>query len=111
MAKKIWMNKILERIHEYSANGRIRLKKHAFIRCVERQIKMREVEEAILNSKIIASYPEDIPFKSYLLLGTTPNKRPLHIVAAIDEEAQHILIITAYEPDRTQWNDSLTERK
>lgn len=105
------MNKILQRIHEYLGNGKIRLKKHALIRCVERKIKMVEVEEALLNSKIIASYPEDIPLKSYLLLGTTQNKRPLHIVVAIDETEQHILIITVYEPDRTQWNDSLTKRK
>jgi len=103
--------KTLKRIKEYSEKGRIRLKKHALIRCVERQIKMQEVEEALWNSEIIASYPEDIPLKSYLLLGFTQNKRPLHIVAAIDEDAQLVWIITAYEPDKTRWNDSLTERK
>jgi len=97
-------------IREYSGKGQIRLKKHAFIRCVERQIKMVEVEEALLNSEVIASYPEDIPLKSYLLLGFTQNKRPLHIVAAIDEVAQLVWVITAYEPDKTQWNDSLTKR-
>ena len=103
--------KTLKRIKEYSEKGRIRLKKHALIRCVERQIKMQDVEEALSNARIIASYPEDIPLKSYLLLGFTQNKRPLHIVAAIDEDAQLVWIITAYEPDKTQWNDSLTERR
>jgi hypothetical protein len=103
--------KTLKRIKEYSGKGRIRLKKHAFIRCVERQIKMQDVEEALSNARIIASYPEDIPLKSYLLLGFTQNKRPLHIVGAIDEAAELVWIITPYEPDKTQWNDSLTERR
>ena len=47
--------KIRKRIQEYSGKGRIRLKKHALIRCVERQIKMCDVEEALLNSEIIAT--------------------------------------------------------
>lgn len=105
------MKETLKCIHEYSEEGRIRLKKHAFIRCIERRIKMYEIEEALLNSEIIASYPEDNPLKSYLIIDITQNKRPIHLVVATDDDTQHILIITAYEPDITKWNDSLTERK
>ena len=102
---------IRDRIQKYAEDGRIRLKTHAFIRSVERRIKINEIEEALLNSTIIASYPDDTPLKSYLLLGYTLNERPLHIVTAIDDTDHYIWIITVYEPDRNKWNRSLTKKR
>jgi len=102
---------VRDRIQKCAEDGRIRLKTHAFIRSVERRIKINEIEEALINSKIIASYPDDTPLKSYLLLGYTLNERPLHIVTAIDNTEHYIWIITVYEPDRNKWNRSLTKRR
>ncbi len=98
-------------IEEYSRAGRIKFKKHALIRLVERKIKIYEVEEALNDATIIASYPGDKPLESFLILGFARNKKPLHLVVALDEENKYLWIITVYEPDQNQWNDSLTKKR
>ena len=102
---------IIEKIRHWSAEGKIRYKKHAFIRMVERRIKVDEMEQALQQPEIIKRYPEDMPLGSLLLLGFTIDKRPLHIVAAPDEKYDCIWIITIYEPDSEQWDQSLTKRR
>lgn len=102
---------ILEKIKQWSSEGNIRYKKHAFIRIVERKIKVAEVEEALQHAEIVKRYTEDTPLDSMLLLGYTNEKRPLHIVAALDENHSLIWIITVYEPDAEKWDQSLTKRR
>jgi len=104
-------SKIIEKIREWSVEGHINYKKHAFTRMVERKIKVSEVEEALQHSEIIKHYPDDKPLDSLLLLGYTSNKRPLHIVAAPDERSNYIWVITVYEPDDDKWDNKFTKRK
>jgi hypothetical protein len=101
----------LKKIHTCASEGRIRFKKHALIRMVERNLKISEIEEALLRSKIIEDYPEDTPLKSCLLLGYTQHNRPLHMVTAVDEAENMIWIITVYKPDPKKWNRTFTKRK
>lgn len=101
---------IIEKIREYAIQGNIRFKKHALVRVVERNIKIDEIEEVLLNCKVIAIYAEDKPLQSYLILGFTKNKRPVHIVVAIDEAEKYIWIISVYEPDKKKWNETFTKR-
>jgi len=101
----------IEYIHNLASNGKIRFKKHALIRVVERNIKIKEIEEALKTSRIIESYPEDKPLESHLLLGTTKEARQLHIVVALDKNSEYIWIVTAYDPDKAMWNRTLTKRK
>ena len=68
-------------INEFLKQGNINFKKHALVRIVERKISIQEVEEALLNCYVIESYSEDKPLPSYLVIGYTKNKRPLHIIA------------------------------
>lgn len=98
-------------IQQYTEDGNIQFRNHALIRIVERNIKIEEVIEVLLDSRIIESYPEDKPFESYLLLGYTSDDRPLHIVVGVDDVNSLLWIITVYEPDVDEWNDSLTKRK
>lgn len=81
------------------------------IRIIERRIRLVEIEEALQQVEIVKRYPDDTPIGSMLLLGYTNKKRPLHIVAAPDENHKCIWIITVYEPDAEKWNQSLTKRR
>jgi hypothetical protein len=100
-----------ELIHEYLKQENVNFKKHALIRIVERKISILEVEEALSNCTIIESYTEDKPLPSHLVLGYTKNKRPLHILVALDKIERYIWIITEYEPDQTNWSAQMTKRK
>jgi len=62
----------------------------------QREIEIRELEEALSIGKIVEDYPDDPRGPSCLILGYTQKGRPLHIVCGI--MGVELLIITAYEP-------------
>ena len=66
-------------------------------------IKEKEVFEAVLTGEEILSYPDDKPYPSCLLLGLTKNKRPIHIVIAVNKEDRIAIVVTAYEHDEKKW--------
>jgi len=69
------------------------------------------MEELIAMGQIIQSYPDDSPDPSFLLLGTVKG-RPLHVVVALNNEAQRCTVVTLYEPDLLKFEkDFKTRRK
>jgi len=83
---------------------------HAFTRMFARSISPELVSRAVGSSEIIAEYPDDQPFPSYLLLYFEQEK-PLHVVVGKDEHDGACYIITAYEPDIKLWNDDFRSRR
>ena len=61
------------------------------------------------TGEIIREYPDDTPFSSRLILGWL-EQRPLHVVAA-DDNDNHTIIITAYEPDIAIWESDFKRKK
>jgi hypothetical protein len=82
---------------------------HAVQRMFQRGIGTPDIMAVIEHGEIIAEYPEDFPFPSYLLLGWLKN-RPIHVVVAVNHENQQCYIITAYIPDKKQWNQDFKTR-
>jgi len=103
-------NNIQKIIRLYASNGKIRFKKHALIRSVERNITINEIETVLNNCTVISEYFDDKPLTSYLVSGSTEENRPLHMVIAIDDKEEYISIITVYEPDKNKWDESYTRR-
>ncbi|MBL7203962.1 MAG: DUF4258 domain-containing protein [Desulfobacteraceae bacterium] len=75
-----------------------------------RKVRAKEIEETIFNGTIIEPYPEDPRGPSCLILGFTRKNRPLHVICGRLEHDE-ILIITAYEPDPTEWDPDCKTRK
>ena len=75
-----------------------------------RMIEVEDLEEAVLNGRIIEPYPDDSRGPSCLILGFSRGQKPLHIVCGklVEDE---ILIITAYEPDPEEWEPDWITRK
>jgi len=65
----------------------------------------QEVYEAAANGKIIETYSEDKPYPSCLIYGKTSQGRPLHIVCALAEDVDRVIIITVYQPREERWVD------
>ena len=76
----------------------------------ERGITVDQVANIFVDGKVIEDYPADHPYPSALWLGKTPD-RPLHAAAAENSAADARIIVTAYEPDATQWTSNWTTRK
>ena len=90
---------------------KIAFKKHALTRMLERSVDSTVVVEALLNCEIIKNYEQDKPLSSYLILGYTEKKKPLHINLAIDEIDEMLWIITVYRPDKKLWTADYKRRQ
>lgn len=64
-----------------------------------------EVGEAAESAELLEEYLDDRPYPSCLLLSYTKSGRALHLVAAYDEAAPRVILITVYRPDPARWED------
>jgi hypothetical protein len=64
-----------------------------------------EVGEALEAAELLEEYPDDRPYPSCLLLGMTRAGRPLHLVAAYEEVAPRVILVTVYQPDPKKWEE------
>ena len=87
----------------------IEVTQHILMRCQQRKISYAEIKEVIKNGEIIEEYPDDYPHPSCLIFGMTINGRKIHVVVGIGENK--LWLITAYEPDPLQWDETLKNRK
>ena len=83
--------------------------KHALVKMLERDISFEETEQAVCIGEIIKEYPNDKPYKSYLILAFVET-RPLHVVVSNDNEG-NCIVISVYEPDRDLWELNFKTKK
>jgi hypothetical protein len=83
---------------------------HAIRRMFERSIRKPDVLGVVGSGEIIAEYPDDVPFPSYLILGFA-NDQPVHVVVALDRRSQTCHIITVYVPDLIRWQADFKTRR
>jgi hypothetical protein len=76
---------------------------HADLEAEEDDLQFEEIFASVLNGEIIEHYPDDKPYPSCLILGTTSNEKPIHSVWAYDQNKQIAILITVYCPDPERW--------
>jgi hypothetical protein len=91
-------------------NYKIAYRLHATERMFAREISNEDVEYLLRHGEIIERYDDDYPLPSLLINDYTPNKRPLHLVVAINEQEKQIIVITAYEPNPIKWLNNFSRR-
>jgi len=82
----------------------------ALQRMFQRYIDIDQVRHVVFAGEVIEAYPTDTPYPSRLVLGWS-GARPLHIVIADNPADNEIIVITAYEPDPSQWDAQFRRRK
>ncbi len=98
-------------LKKYVTRGWIEWRKHVFQRMLERGVSKSDVKKVLLEGELINSYDYDQPFPSALFFKKV-NNRPLHVVAALDDNNRKVYIITAYEPSVDLFeSDYKTRRK
>ena len=90
--------------------GKITYSGHAIRRMFERGIAESDVSEVISSGEVIAEYPNDTPYPSYLLLGFSGGN-PLHVLIGMDDEAGNCYVVTTYIPSLDVWNDDYRTRR
>lgn len=82
---------------------------HALRQMFQRRINTTVVRFIIEHGEVIESYPNDTPWPSRLLLGLYQG-RPIHVVAAWDQDNEVEVIITVYEPNLAEWSSDFRRR-
>jgi hypothetical protein len=67
-----------------------------------RNIFLDDVIETVEYGEIIATYNNDKPFPSKLILKFVTGN-PLHVVVSQNPDSLECILITAYEPDENIW--------
>ncbi|WP_447973697.1 DUF4258 domain-containing protein [Nitrospira sp. Kam-Ns4a] len=88
----------------------VRFTRHAFERLFERAVHPDAVLRIIQEGEVIASYPDDLPYPSVLILGFEGGN-PLHVVVAQDPENRICFVVTVYTPDPKLWSDDFRTRR
>ena len=83
---------------------------HAAQRMFERGISVADVRSVLQEGETIASYPDDKPHPSRLVLGRA-GQRAIHVVAADNAADNEIIVVTVYQPDPALWADSFRQRR
>jgi len=92
------------------ATSKLLFRAHALQRMFERGIRIEDVRAVVTSGETIKAYPDDAPYPSRLLLGWHEG-RPIHVVVADNVADGETIVITAYEPDSTQWESGFRRRR
>ena len=84
--------------------------RHAFERMFERAIAPDAIRKIVAQGEIIASYPDDRPYPSELILGFD-QARPIHVVVARNAETGECIIVTVYVPDPALGDAAFKQRR
>lgn len=101
--------------------------------CATRDIPPEQVRKVFDKGKVLRRYPEDEPLESYLVYSKVPRLgqsggandpeeltveqgdenllRPVHVVAADNDEREITIVITVYVPDDDKWEDDYRWKK
>ena len=93
----------LKQIQYLIVQKKYRLTSHAEDERDADQIKLQEIEEALLSTrcKIIEDYPNDPRGPSCLILGFTKQNLPIHTLCGMIEDI--VILVTIYRPDPDEW--------
>jgi len=83
---------------------------HAVQRMFERGIRETDVRLIIQTGDVIASYPDDKPFPSSLILGFV-RAEPYHVGVAVDPADDTGYVVTVYRPDPEVWHSDFKTRR
>lgn len=99
----------IKKLQEYYSQDKIIISIHAQERLRQRGIKQKDIKNCIMTGEIIEQYPDDFPFPSCLIWGSTSNHKILHVVAS--DEGSISRIITAYFPSSDKFENNFKTRK
>ena len=98
----------IEGIKDKISIGENRFSDHAVKRMIKRSIDRSGIEEAVLSGEIIEEYPDEKYSPSCLIYGRSKAGRHLHVQLSLPPT---VVVITAYDPDETEWIDHRVRRK
>ncbi len=78
--------------------------------CSSVRLTAADVRRAIEIGEVIASYLDDTPYPSYLVLGLIGGI-PMHVVVAVNAATSSCTVVNVYKPDDAVWHPDYRTRR
>ncbi len=91
--------------------GRVRVTDHAHDEAEKDQLSYDDIFVSVFQGEVIEDYPDDMPYPSCLIYGSTFNRESIHSVWAYNQETRSAVLVTVYRPDKNRWLDWITRRR
>ena len=101
---------MIDPLRDKIRRGLVEYSLHATRQLIARNITPEEIAQSVLAGEVIEDYPQDKYGPSCLMLGRTLNRRVLH-VQCTHPSRPLVKVITAYEPDPAEWDETWKLRK
>lgn len=99
-------------IRQLVAAEEIRISEHGYEELAEEVIYVRDLLDGMNNAIVVEDYPSFAKGPAVLVLQFDRDGRPVHVVWGIPKGfATPAVLVTAYRPDPTRWNDNFTGRR
>jgi len=103
---------LLERMQELVADGEVRISEHGYDELADDGLTAREAMAGIFEAVVVEEYPNYPKGPSVLVLQKTRGRGPLHVVWGIPKgRYKPAVLITAYRPDPTRWDEHFMRRR
>lgn len=70
-----------------------------------------EIFDSVIHGRLIEDYPDDKPYPSCLVYGSTRRGEPVHSVWAYDSDTEWAVMITTYRPDPTMMDHRMSDTR
>ena len=97
-------------IQDRIRRGQVLWTYHVNMRLTGRFIPRESILAAVDTYELVEAYPDDKYLPSYLLLGRREADM-FHVLFAADVEGDNVRVVTAYRPDRSEWQEDLKNRR
>ncbi len=101
---------MIDELRRKIALGQVEYSLHAVRQMVARHITPEEIMQTVLAGEVVEDYPDDKYGPSCLVFGRTANHRTLHVQCTYPSRPL-VKVVTAYEPDPVEWDETLKRRK
>ena len=103
-------DKMIEQLRQKVARFEMEYSLHAVRQMTARNVTPEEIVQTILAGEVVEDYPDDKYGPSCLVCGRTKAGRVLHVQCSHPGRPL-VKIITAYEPDAAEWDETFKRRK
>jgi len=103
---------VLARVQELVGNGEVRISDHGYDELAEDGLTVREAVAGVFSGTKVEEYPDYPKGPSVLVLQVAGDGIAMHVVWGIPKGYDKpAVLVTAYTPDPTRWDESFLRRK
>ena len=106
------MRDVLARVQELVGNGEVRISEHGYDELAEDGLTALEAVEGLFSATEVEEYSNYPKGPSVLVLQTAGDGSAMHVVWGIPKGYDKpAVLVTAYRPDPSRWDESFLRRK